>query len=33
MEEFVINEAKIKEDLEYLDNVNGLTKDDKKMAR
>ena len=33
MEEFVINEVKIKEDLEYLDNVNGLTKDDKKMAR
>ncbi|MBQ8951429.1 MAG: hypothetical protein IJ065_09820 [Eubacterium sp.] len=33
MEEFVINEAKIKENLEYLDNVNGLTKDDKKMAR
>lgn len=33
MEEFVINEAKIKEDLDYLDDVNGLTKDDKKMVR
>ena len=33
MEKLVINEAKIKEGIDYLEKVNGLTKDDKKLAR